>query len=221
MVSAAILFDVDGTLIDTFDLYLESYRRALAPHLGYPPGNAEILERRPSAERDFLTRWVGEGAVAECHRAMVGHYRDLHSTLCEGMYDGVREMLAALRSAGLAVGVVTAKGRKAWEITSATIDFGPLHVVITEDEMDHPKPDPSGLTRAAAILDLPPGEIAYIGDSVGDLEAGRRAGMRVGAALWPKAKDEIEGFLEAIEPHSPDWTFSRPADVTRTVAPWC
>lgn len=51
----ALLFDVDGTLIDTFHLYLETYRRARSPFLGREPTLDDFIERRPSSERHLLT----------------------------------------------------------------------------------------------------------------------------------------------------------------------
>ncbi|HEX5724842.1 MAG TPA: HAD hydrolase-like protein, partial [Longimicrobiaceae bacterium] len=56
---AAVLFDLDGTLIDTFHLYLESYRRALEPFLGYRPTIEEFAAHRPASERRFLSGWIG------------------------------------------------------------------------------------------------------------------------------------------------------------------
>lgn len=218
----AVLFDVDGTLIDSYRLYLEAYRRALAPVLGHAPTDEEITARPPIAERRFLVEWVGEERAAACHEEMCRHYAELHGQLCDGIYEGVREMLAALRSAGIPVGVVTGKGRRAWEVTERAFDLGDFAVVVTEDDAEHPKPHPGGLLSAAAGLGIAPEQIAYVGDSAGDVEAGRAAGMGAGAALWPKtAPGEREAFLERIRPHSPDWTFHRPADVSRTFAPWC
>ena len=222
MTPAAILFDVDGTLIDTYRLYLESYRRALEPFLGYAPTDQEFIDRRPSSERRFLAEWVGAERADACHEALCRSYEELHAALCEGMYDGVREMLAGVRSAGIPVGVVTGKGRRAWVATSARIDLGTFAVVVTDDDVDEPKPNPAGLLRAASELSLEPSAIAYIGDSAADLEAGKLAGMRVGAALWPKTSaDDRLGFLALVDRYSPDWTFERPADVTRLFAPWC
>lgn len=218
----AVLFDLDGTLIDTYRLYLESYRRALSPYLGYAPTAEEIAARSPSAERRFLADWVGEEHAAGCHEAMLRHYAALHGALGEGMYPGVREMLAALRSAGLGLGVVTGKGRRAWETTAAGLDLGAFDVVVTEDEVRSPKPDPEGIHAALRALELPPGSAVYVGDSAGDLRAGRAAGTRVAAALWPKTGvGERERFLEEIRPLTPDWTLDHPADLTCHFAPWC
>jgi pyrophosphatase PpaX len=218
----AVLFDLDGTLIDTFHLYLEAYSRALEPHLGRRPTAEDWTGRRISSERHFLAEWLGDEGGRECHAAMQRHYEALHGALCEGAYDGVREMLAGLRSAGYPVGIVTGKGRRAWEVTRDAVDLGAFEVVVTEDDVEFPKPHPAGLTVALEAMGVAPGAAVYIGDSVTDMEAGREAGMRVAGALWPKtAPGEKETFTEQIRRWQPAWLFERPADVVRTLAMWC
>lgn len=219
---SAVLFDLDGTLVDTYRLYVEAYRRALAPVLGRTPDAREVTARPPAAERLFLAEWVGEERAEECHAGLRRHYADLHRALCEGPYEGVREMLAALRSAGYALGVVTGKGSAAWEITAREVGLPPFDVVVTEEDAAEPKPHPGGLLSALATLGVAPSGALYVGDSPGDLEAGRRAGTRVGAALWPKTDPaDRADFLARIRPHRPDWLFERPSDVTRALAGWC
>lgn len=218
----AILFDVDGTLIDTYRLYVESYRRALAPYLGYAPTEAEMLERHPSSELRFLRDWVGAEHADACHAALCRHYGELHATLAEGAYEGVREMLSHLRSAGYPLGVVTGKGRVAWETSSEHLGLGDFAAVVTDADVEHPKPHPEGLRLATGALGLPPRAVLYVGDTLDDLAAGRAAGTRVAAALWPKtAPGERERFLEEIRAYSPDWIFERPGEVSRALAPWC
>jgi phosphoglycolate phosphatase-like HAD superfamily hydrolase len=95
-------------------------------------------------------------------------------------------------------------------------------VVVTDNDVTAPKPDPQGLLVAARELGIAPRELVYVGDSFGDLAAGRAAGMRTAAVLWPKTGDgEAERFVNRIGPLAPDWTFSRPADLTRAFARWC
>lgn len=219
---AAILFDLDGTLIDTWHLYSESYSRALAPFLGRRPTVDDFRDRAPASERKFLREWLGDEAGAACHAEMLRHYGELHGQLSEGVYDGVREMLAALRSAGYPLGIVTGKGRHAWEITGREIDLGAFDVVVTDDDVGAAKPSPEGLLAAARALGADPARIVYVGDSEGDMAAGRAAGMRIAAVLWPKtAPGEPERFLEHVRDHAPDWVFDRPADLTRAFAGWC
>lgn len=219
---AVVLFDLDGTLIDTYRLYLECYRRALEPHLGYAPTDAEIAARRPSSERRFLTDWLGEQGGEACHAQVRRLYGELYPTMAEGTYEGVPEMLAALRSAGLRLGIVTGKGREAWDVTRAAAELGDFDVVITDDDVHAAKPDPAGLLAAAEALGIAPEQAVYVGDSTVDMKAGRGAGMRIGAVLWAKtAPGEAEAFARKIEAARPDWTFVRPADVTRAFATWC
>lgn len=213
---AAILFDVDGTLLDSYHLYLEAYRRALQPVLGRVPALSEFVARQPSSERHFLSEWVGAEHVAAVHQAMCRHYAELHDEYCEGLYEGIAEMLSSLRSAGIRMGVVTGKGRTAWEITSAALDLGSFEVIITEDDVARPKPDPAGLLMAAEALGLPPHRIVYVGDSLGDLGAARAAEMPAGAALWPKtAPGERSDFVREAVRHMPRWLFESPLEIAK------
>jgi len=219
---AVLLFDVDGTLIDSYRLYLESYARALQPYLGRLPAHAEIALQRPSSERHFLIEWLGAEQGAACHTAMCEAYEELHGAYCEGIYEGVREMLDACRTAGVPMGVVTGKGRRAWSVTERELGLGPFAVVITEDEVSRPKPDPQGLLLAAEVMGAAPESTLYIGDSASDIAAARAAGMMAGAALWPKtAPGEKDAFIREIEPHRSQWFFERPAEITALLAPWC
>ncbi|HSU16778.1 HAD family hydrolase [Longimicrobium sp.] len=218
----AILFDLDGTLIDTWRLYGESYQRALEPFLGHRLTDEDVARLRPTSERGFLRELLGPERGDACHAEFRRHYEELHGALADGVYDGVREMLAALRSAGYPLGIVTGKGRHAWEVTEREMALGPFAVVVTEDDAEAPKPDPRGLLAAAREMAVSPAEVVYVGDSTVDLEAGRAAGMRTAAVLWPKTGEgEAERFVNRIASLSPDWIFRHPADLTRTFARWC
>lgn len=218
----AVLFDLDGTLVDSYHLYLESYRRALEPMIGYAPTDDELLARGTGSERSALRGWVGEDRLAECHDSLIWHYERLHGALCEGLYDGVPEMLTALRTAGYPLGIVTGKGRRAWTVTAARLPLPTFDVVVTEDDVAHPKPNPAGLLDAARALSLAPAACLYVGDSPGDLAAATAAGMPAAAALWPKtAPGEREAFLRATEALAPVLTPATPAELTRALARWC
>jgi HAD superfamily hydrolase (TIGR01509 family) len=189
-----VLFDLDGTLVDTWNLYIEAYRHALEPHFGRRLSLPELAARKPAAEIRFLADAVGMEALAACHAAFVKHYTRLHADLCEGLYPGVEALLGGLRARGARLGVVTGKSRPAWEVTAAHLALGPFDVVVTEEDVPAPKPDPAGLLRAANHLGVAPADTVYVGDSLADLGAAHAAGMSFAAVLWCKAPGEREDF---------------------------
>jgi len=194
----AVLFDLDGTLVDTWDLYIEAYVRTLEPHYGRRLTLAELRALQPTSELRFLQRALVAGDPAAAHRQFLQHYQALHADLCAGAYPGVCEMLAELRAIPVRLGLVTGKGRGAWEITACRIPLGEFDVVVTDEDVERGKPDPEGLIKAVDQLGLRAEEVLYIGDSEGDARAARAAGLRFGAALWPKAPEELDAFLAGV-----------------------
>jgi HAD superfamily hydrolase (TIGR01549 family) len=208
----AVLFDLDGTLINTKRLYLESYRRALEPDLGRLLTDADILAIDSRTERRVFDTCLSSGDVADCMERFYQHYADLHGSLFEGLYAGVAELLVQLRARGLPLGIVTGKSRRAWEATATATELGPFAVVVVEDDVAQPKPDPSGLRAALAALHLVPPEALYVGDAVHDLHAARAAGVLGVAALWSK-KGERRTLLERAAREAGAALAATPADI--------
>lgn len=194
----AALFDLDGTLVDTWELYIEAYVRTLEPHYGRRLTLAELRALQPTSELRFLQRALASGDPAAAHAEFLRHYQALHVSHCAGAYPGVCEMLDALREIPLRLGLVTGKGRGAWEITARLIPLGAFDVVVTDEDVEQAKPDPEGLVKAVDQLGLLAEEVLYVGDSEGDARAARAAGLRFGAALWPKSPEELDRFRAAV-----------------------
>jgi phosphoglycolate phosphatase-like HAD superfamily hydrolase len=195
-----VLFDLDGTLIDTWDLYVEAYIRSLEPHFGRRLSLEELLRLRPTSEIRVFQRALAPPEAAAAHREFLRHYRALHPTHFGGLYAGVPELLAALRGLGLPLGLVTGKSRPAWEITASLVALGPFQVVVTDEDVREAKPDPEGLFLALGRLGIAPAEALYVGDSVGDAQAAHAAGVPFAAALWPKTPEERRTFLARVPP---------------------
>ncbi len=92
-----VLFDFDGTLNDTWLLYLESFRRSLEPHFNRLLSDAEIVEYQPSAERRLLPRLVEEAHFNRYFESFLARYGSLDETHNDGPCPGVHEMLADWR----------------------------------------------------------------------------------------------------------------------------
>jgi pyrophosphatase PpaX len=207
-----VLFDLDGTLIDSGALYAESYRRAFASELDAPPTFEEMLARRPASERLFLLEWYGEELGDRIHRRVVEAYEELAAELLGGYFAGVPELLEELAAADVRTGIVTGKSRRAFEVTARHVDLDAFEVVVLEDDVPAPKPDPRGLERALAALGAAPDEAIYVGDTPMDAEAARRAGLAAASALWARPLEDrarvAEKLGEAI------WALHHPADLS-------
>ena len=213
-----VLFDLDGTLVDTWELYLEAYRRALEPMVERMPTREEVEAVGPSAERHLFRGLLGEERGEEAHRRFREHYEALHDELFEGIYPGVVEALDALRRRGRRLGIVTGKSRPAWEVTRRRVELGPFHTVITEDEAEAPKPSPQGLLRALEELAAPADRTLYVGDALRDLEAARAAGVRFAAALWGKSEEERPVFARRCRAAGAWRLVGRPAEIVELAA---
>ena len=211
---AAVLFDLDGTLVSTKKLYLEAYRRALEAQLQRMPTVEEIIALRPRAELRFLRDLVPPDVYDACLRDFRRFYAELHASHFGGIYDGVAEMLGGLRSGGTRLGLVTGKSRASWEVMVGHVELGPFEVTVFDDDVRQPKPDPEGLRLAVDALGIEPAAAAYVGDAMSDVEAAAAAGMLPVAALWPKKPTEVEAFA-AQAGEAGAVTARTPADVVR------
>lgn len=216
---STVLFDLDGTLIDTWWLYVRAYQLCLAPHFGREPSLEELAALKPTSEVRLLGNAVGGAALPGYHRAFLAHYERLHDSLCEGPYPGVPDLLAALRGRGVRLGLVTGKSRGAWEITAARCALGPFEVVITDEDVRQPKPDPEGLRRALADLAVEPPQAWYVGDSLADLDAAQAAAMPFAAVLWCKGAEEREAFAVAARERGARACLEQPAALLAMLEP--
>ena len=182
----ALLFDLDGTLIGTKNLYLEAYRCALAESMGRRLSDEEILALHPIAERRFITASVPLQHRSRCLEAFYEAYAREHGRLFQGVFADVHALLDGLRERGVRIGLVTGKSARALEITLARAELGQFAVIVSDDDVDEPKPSSEGILRAIHTLRIEPEECAYVGDSDIDLEAAQAAGVLPIAACWAK-----------------------------------
>jgi len=198
-----VLFDLDGTLIDSIPLILESMRHALRAH-GLPvPGDDVILAgvgRRLEAQMERFARSRDEAlALAATYRE---HNLAVHDDWVR-VFPGVPEVVRALDGDGVRLGVVTSKrsdgARRGLEVTGLARHFP---VLVAADHVDGGKPHPEPIHRALAAMgwgrDAAPPAAVYVGDTTHDLEAAHAAGIDAIAVTWgvgdPKA-------LAAARPH--------------------
>lgn len=216
MAIEAVLWDLDGTLISTKRLYLEAYRRALAPYIGKVLTDEEILGHRSRSEIRYLMSQAREHYDA-CLRDFRVHYATLHDTHFGGVYPGVIEVLNALRARGMKMGVVTGKSRSSYEVGLATANLGQFDVLVMDDDVEEPKPHPEGILAALAALSIDGRQAIYVGDSITDIEAAHAAGTSAAAALWSKDAAQRARFIDGLVGRDDVHTLDAPSAVLEIV----
>lgn len=208
------LFDLDGTLIDSIDLVLQSWRHTLRQHLGRELPDTVLLEGLGIPLRPQVARFAPDPSSVD---AMVATYREFNHTNHDRLvrpYPGVDGMLAALKSQGAALGVVTSKGRwiSARGLTACDLTRY-FDVLITADDVEEHKPMPQPVLEAIRRLKADLRTTVFVGDSPHDMAAGRAAGVATGAALWGPFS------WAALERHEPSYRLRQPADVLSLAGP--
>jgi pyrophosphatase PpaX len=183
-----VLFDLDGTVIDSGGIILASMRHATREVLGRDFADDELMEAVGGPGLEAQMRAFDSDRVDELVRVYRAHNEPLHQEIlcCAGMEDA----LERLRAEGRRLGVVTAKRRSTVELAFEHLPLGHLFdAVVGGDETERHKPDPEPLLLAAERLGASPAETVYVGDSPFDVRAAKAAGMASVAVTWGRIHD--------------------------------
>ena len=178
-----VLFDLDGTVVDTGGIILASMRHATREVLG-----------REYTDHDLMKAVGGPGLAAQMEALAPEHvddlvrvYREHNLPLHEEVepFEGIEDVLVRLHEDGVRIGVVTAKWRSTVELAFARLRVADLfETVVGGDETEQHKPDPAPLLLAARRLGVEPQDCAYVGDSPFDIRAAKAAHMYSIGVTW-------------------------------------
>ena len=208
----AVLFDLDGTLLDS------------APDLGFAANQLRATRGMPPLPQSDYRPFVGTGARGMLRIALstsqdAADFEALKEEFflayeaCMGQHSQVfaqaPAMLRALQSHGLAWGIVTNKSQRfTLPIVQSTPQLAAAQAVVCGDTTPHAKPHPAPLVEAAKRLGVAPEHCIYVGDDERDIIAGRAAGMRTVAAAYGYL-----GGTDDVAVWKPDCTINSPAEL--------
>lgn len=186
----AVLFDLDGTLIDSAPDLLVALDHVLAG-LGHP--GADHARLREHVSRGAvgllaagLPSWndLGDAPRNRAREALLDYYGE-HCWVHSRPFDGVEALLDELGERGIRMGIVTNKvSRFAEPIVERAGWRDRFGCLVTGDRVDHPKPDPEAVLTACRALRVEPGRTLFVGDDRRDVLAGRAAGTATVVAAW-------------------------------------
>lgn len=188
------IFDIDGTLIDTFDMYMPTMVSTLRKH-GYhiaPEEEQKVMKRLFGITgEDALTLFgVRPGEISAIQKEWfdAAYQREGHVKVIDRVPEALRKLAAI---PGNHLGVATSKLRKEYDHFAKRYPFASLFDgVITSADTDKHKPDPEPILAAVSRLKAKPEESVYVGDTINDLKAAKRAGVKFAGALYGSANPD-------------------------------
>lgn len=210
----AILFDLDGTLLDT------------APDLGSALNQLLIEQGKPEIPLERIRSVVSDGANAMIslafnttrddpeHNPLFLRLLDLYQLNIARhtqAFPGIDALLSSIKQHGMKWGIVTNKPRFYTQQLLEQIRFDPhFDAVVCPDDVSQGKPSPEPMYLACTQIGCLPGEALYVGDHKRDIDAGRNAGMKTVAALYGYIEDD-----EQPDSWFADYYIDHPDDLTQ------
>jgi HAD superfamily hydrolase (TIGR01509 family) len=193
----ALLFDLDGTLVDSVYQHVLAWREAL--HEEGLDLSVWRIHRRIGMSGGLFLKALERELSASIGEAQAERLRQSHATGLLKRLDqirplpGARELLGTLSSMGVPWAIATSGGEKTARPTLAMLGVPDSTPVITRDQVAYAKPNPDLFLAAAERLRVPPGDCFVVGDSIWDLLAAQRAGsLGVGVLSGGYGREELE-----------------------------
>jgi pyrophosphatase PpaX len=179
----AVVFDLDGTVVDSVELIILSFQHAIREVLGREISREESIAwvGRPLHEQMVLFSPEHADELVQVYREW--NHRE-HDRMLK-LYDGILQLLDSLNHAGVKIGLVTSKSRfttqMAFDLTGIEAYFD---ASVCSDESTGNKPSPDPIFTCLEQLGVEPAEAAYVGDSPADMQAAHAAGVEAIAVTW-------------------------------------
>lgn len=179
----SVIFDLDGTLIDTNDLIIETFHHVIKKCLGRFPTEDElnhVYGKTLDEQMAFFS--------AERSQELVDKYRSYYRTHMDAqthLFEGVKSLLDELAAKGVKMAAVTNKGSRGVQHAFDKFDLGKYFAAsITADDVSRGKPDPEGILTTLNRLGVDAEEALFVGDSYSDMIAAKSAGVKSVLVGW-------------------------------------
>lgn len=207
----AVLFDLDGTLLDTNELIYTSFVKTFKDKLNIELKKEEVTQFFGIPLGDPFKKYTNSENVDE----LVAYYREyneaIHDTMCFA-FDGVKELLTSLRDKGIKIAIVTSKRRELAERgmkIAGIYDF--MDVIITPESTTKHKPNGDPAIKACNDLGIDPSEAIMVGDSPFDIHCGKNAGCKTCGVNYTFID------LNVLKESEPDYFIDKPLDILNLI----
>lgn len=204
----AVLFDLDGTLMNTLEDLTDSTNYILEKN-NFPKRTIkEIRSFVGNGIKKLMERAVPQGTnekiINECYEEMLTYYKE-HSLIKTAPYVGTKELVEKLHKEGYKIAIITNKAQNSADVIAEKFFGKSVDLVIGDDKKMPLKPNPAGIEKALEYFKISKDEAVYVGDSEVDLQTGNNGDLKTILVLWGfRDRDFLEEkggkvFAETVE----------------------
>lgn len=204
---STVLFDLDGTIVDTNELIITTFLHVIEKHLDKPYTREQIIPYMGMTLEEQLQIFSGQAEVSHLVKEYRSFNNEHHDELVRE-FPHVLEVIRELHQRGIKLGVVTTKIRLTAMRALELFGLKPyMDVIITVEDVKHPKPHAEPILTAVNQLKADPDSTLMVGDSPADLKSAHAAGVRSAAVAW-----SLKGS-EFLQKYNPDYILKDMTDL--------
>lgn len=210
-----IVFDLDGTLVDSLNLTYDAFNRGITSQGGMLHTPQEISRYFGPGEIEIFSQIVGSERAQAAMNSFHTYFMENISQAPK--HHGIDELLLSLAELKIPCAIFTGRGRVT---TDMLLEFHQwkksFAAVVTNDDVTEPKPSPEGLFIAAEQIGLKPQNVIYVGDSPVDILAARGASVLSAACFWDR-NSQCAQHQERMQKHMPNFNLKQPSEIISVI----
>ncbi|MFQ6083886.1 MAG: HAD family hydrolase [Candidatus Aminicenantia bacterium] len=205
-----LIFDLDGTIINSYSMTLEYLGYVLKKYGNIELSPEEISQLFGPSEKMIFQKLINPEEVEACYQEYFNLFADHIEKI--NLFDGFPEILNFLHYDQKKLAIFTGRGRELTKFIlekKQIIDY--FETIVTSEAVPNYKPKPDGVLKTCSLLNIPPSKVLHIGDSSLGILSGKNAGAVTGAALWGTLNRQ-----KLIET-DPDYLFPHPEEIKKVI----
>ncbi|KKO52606.1 pyrophosphatase PpaX [Paenibacillus sp. DMB20] len=186
-----VLFDLDGTIIDTNELIISSFMHVFEKGPKGPLSREGIIPHMGTTLEYQLQTFSGQEDVSQLVPLYRAYNQEHHDEMVRP-FPHVNEVVQWLHGQGISMGIVTTKIRPSTLMTLEKFDLAPyMSAVVTVSDVEHPKPHPEPVLKAVEQLGCKPETTLMVGDSAVDIQSAKAAGVLAAGVSWSLKGEQV------------------------------
>lgn len=193
-------FDLDGTIGDTIPMCISAFKKAVTPYTNHELTEKKIIQTFGLNEKGMIEQVITGDSREKALDEFYNVYKEMHAILCPYPFEGIVKLIGELKEKAVIIALVTGKGEKSCAITLEQFKMKACFDCIKTGSSERNRKS-ENFNDLLDEYSLQPNEIVYIGDTVSDVKACQKVGIKCLSAVWAVSDRDICEIKEYNKQH--------------------